>query len=91
MKGKILLGTNKDDGNAKHYGHDNTIHNSSHNSGTTQYITQGSWSGSGNSLLKFILEKMNQLNELYSEGEAGVVHGLARYGNPKLHIQEEAI
>ena len=41
--------------------------------------------------MKGILEKMNQPNELYSEGEAGVVHGLARYGNPQLHIQEEAI
>ena len=34
---------------------------------------------------------MNQPNELYSEGEAGVVHGLERYGNPQLHIQDEAI
>ena len=34
---------------------------------------------------------MNQPNELYSEGEAGVVHGLAIYGDPRLHIQDEAI
>ena len=36
VKGKILLGTNNDDGNAKDYGHDNPIRNISHNSGTTQ-------------------------------------------------------
>ena len=91
LKGKILLWTNNDDGNAKDYVHNNTIPNSSHNSGTTQYIEQGSWSSSGNSLLKVILEKKKKPNELYSEGEAGVIHGLARYGNPWLHIQEEAI
>ena len=57
VKGKILLGTNNDDGNAKDYGHDNTIRNISHNSGNTKYIEQGSWSSSGNPLLKGILEK----------------------------------
>ena len=43
------------------------------------------------SIIESYFRKKNQPNELYSEGEAGVVYGLASYGNPQLHIQEEAI